>query len=310
MKRFIFILIVTIFNANTSFAIQNKILINVGTQIITSYELKNRIKTILVLSNKELNQENVNRTKSEAINFLINTKLKKEEILKFGTAPNSGAISRYLNNISSQYNTDINGLKKIFINNDISYELFLEGIETEFAWQQLIFNFHQDKIIINEKEIDEELNEILKNQKQAVEYNLAEIEVLLENNDSDKKKIQKIEEQIIEIGFKDTAIKYSSSLTALEGGNLGWIASQALSSVILKTVREMNPGDISKPIFQSETAIFIKLLDKRKINFSDISLENMKNQIISQKRNELLNLFSNSYLSKIKNSTLIQYYDE
>ena len=77
--------------------------------------------------------------------------------------------------------------------------------------------------------------------------------------------------------------------------------------MILSTVKEMNSGDISQPIFQSETALFIKLLDKRKISFSDINLKKMKDQIIAQKKNELLSLFSNSYLSKIKNTTLIKY---
>ena len=308
MKRLIFFLTIFTLIENNSFAsIQNKIIVNVGNQIITSYELKNRVKTILILSNKELNQDNVNRTKKEALNFLINSKLKKEEVLKFNTSPNNKAVLRHLKNISSQYNTDTNGLKKIFINNNISYELFLDGVETEFAWQQLIYNFHQDKIVVNEKEINEELNQTINEQKQAVEYNLAEIEVLLENNENDKKKIEEIKNQINEIGFRDAAIKYSSSLSALEGGNLGWIASQALSNMILNTVTEMNLGDISDPIFQSETAIFIKLLDKRKINFNDISLKKMENQIINQKKNELLNLFSSSYLSKIKNTTLIEY---
>ena len=91
---------------------------------------------------------------------------------------------------------------------------------------------------------------------------------------------------------------------------MGWIASQALSNMILNTVKKMNPGDISQPIFQSETVMFIKLLDKRKINSSDINVKKMKSQIISQKKNELLNLFSNSHLSKIKNATLIQYNEQ
>ena len=293
---------------NISFAsIQNKILVNIGNQIITSYELKNRVKTTLVLNNKELNQENIDRAKSKALNLLINFKLKKEEIIKYKITFNNNAVLNHLNNIASNYNTDKNGLKAIFENNDLSYELFLDGIKTEFAWQQLIFNFHRDKIKINEKEIDEELNEIITKQKQAEEYNLAEIEIILENNFNDKKKIEEIKNQINEIGFKNTSIKYSTSLSALEGGNLGWINSQALSNIILSTVKEMKPGDISEPIFQSETATFIKLLDKRKISFSDINLKKMKSQIISQKKNELLNLFSNSYLSKIKNTTLIKY---
>jgi parvulin-like peptidyl-prolyl isomerase len=96
-------------------------------------------------------------------------------------------------------------------------------------------------------------------------------------------------------------------LSALEGGNLGWVASQAMSNVILSVVKNMSPGDVSEPIIKSETALFIKLLDKRKVEFSDINLNTMKNKIISQRKNELLNLFSNSYLSKVKNNTLIQY---
>ena len=308
MKRLIFFLIIIMLKENISFAsIQNKILVNIGNQIITSYELKNRVKTILVLNNKELNQENINRTKSEALNFLINLKLKKEEITKYKITANNNAVLNHLNSIASNYNTDKNGLEAIFENNDLSYELFLDGIKTEFAWQKLIFNLHQNKIKLNEKEIDKELNEIIKKQKQAEEYNLAEIEIILGNNVDNKKKIEEIKNQINEIGFKNTAIKYSTSLSSSEGGNLGWITSQALSNMILNTVKEMKPGDISEPIFQSETATFIKLLDKRKISFSDINLKKMKSQIISQKKNELLNLFSNSYLSKIKNTTLIKY---
>ena len=293
---------------NISFAsIQNKILVNIGNQIITSYELKNRVRTILILNNKELNQANIDVTKNEALNFLINLKLKKEEIIKYKITANNNAVLNHLDNIASSYNTDKNGLKIIFQNNDLSYDLFLDGIKTEFAWQQLIFNLHQNKIKLNEKEIDEELNKITTKQKQVEEYNLAEIEVILENNFNDKKKIEEIKNQINEIGFKNTSIKYSTSLSALEGGNLGWINAQALSNIILNTVKRMKPGDVSEPIFQSETATFIKLLDKRKISFSDINLKEMKSQIIFRKKNELLNLFSNSYLSKIKNTTLIKY---
>ncbi len=308
MRHIIFFFIILILKINSSFAaIQNKILVNVGNQIITSYELKNRVKTILVLNKKELNQENINKTKGEALNFLINFKLKKEEITKYKIAANNNAVSNHLSNIALNYNTDPNGLKEIFNNNNLSYELFLDGIQTEFAWQQLIFNFYQDKINLNENEIDEQLNEIVTKQKQAEEYNLAEIEIILGNNIENEKKIKEIKNQINEIGFKNAAIKYSTSLSALEGGNLGWIASQALSSIILNTVKKMNPGDVSDPIFQSETATFLKLIDKRKISLSDINLKKMKNQIVSQKRNELLSLFSNSYLSKVKNSTLIKY---
>ena len=67
MNRLILFLIIIIFKENISFAsIQNKILVNIGNQIITSYELKNRVKTVLILNNKELNQANIDATKNES----------------------------------------------------------------------------------------------------------------------------------------------------------------------------------------------------------------------------------------------------
>ena len=58
---------------------------------------------------------------------------------------------------------------------------------------------------------------------------------------------------------------------------------------------------------QADTATFIKLLDKRNIEVNKSNVEEIKIRIINKKRNDLLSLFSSSYLSKIKNTTLIQF---
>ena len=62
----------------------------------------------------------------------------------------SKSVENYLNVIASTYNTDIGGLKKIFVSNNISFQLFEDGVKTEYAWQQLIYNFHQDKLKLND----------------------------------------------------------------------------------------------------------------------------------------------------------------
>ena len=45
--------------------------------------------------------------------------------------------------------------------------------------KKLIFNLYKDKLIFSEKEINEELNIIIKQQQGLEEYDLAEIEILL-----------------------------------------------------------------------------------------------------------------------------------
>ena len=69
----------------------------------------------------------------------------------------------------------------------------------------------------------------------------------------------------------------------------------------------MKLGEVSKPIFQPNNVVFIKLLDKKNLNINDINTEQLRNQIINVKRNEIFNLYSNNHLSKIKNNAFIQF---
>jgi hypothetical protein len=53
--------------------------------------------------------------------------------------------------------------------------------------------------------------------------------------------------------------------------------------------------------------MFIKLVDKRKITLNKIDLDTTKKKIINRKRTEILTLYSNNHLSKLKNNTFIKY---
>ena len=138
------------------------------------------------------------------------------------------------------------------------------------------------------------------------EYELAEIEISLKNNSDDKNTILEVNNQIEKIGFEKTAVKYSMSTTSLDGGKIGWINSKSLSKKILTILDKMKIGDISEPIIQTNTATIIKLLDKKTINLNEMDLNELRKKIVNNKKNELLSLYSNNYLSKIKNNALIE----
>jgi len=309
-KKFLKILLVTVlFNIETnSFALtKNKIIASVENQIISSYELKNKIKTMLFLSNQNLSQRNIDFTKQVALQQLIDYKLKKNQVTKSNIKlDNNIQLNNHLTSLSSKYNTNIDGMKNIFKNNNLDFELYVNEIETEFNWQKLIFRNFRDKITLDKKEIDNELNNLLETQSNLQEYELAEIEISLKNNSEDKNTILEVNNQIKKIGFEGTAIKYSLSSTSLDGGKIGWISSKALSKKILNILDKMTIGDISEPIIQTNTATIIKLLDKKTTNLNDINLDELRKKIVNNKKNELLSLYSNNYLSKIKNNALIE----
>ncbi len=58
---------------NSSFgSIKNNIIAKVGEEIITSFDLENKIKITLILAKQEINQENINKLNSNSMNYLIN----------------------------------------------------------------------------------------------------------------------------------------------------------------------------------------------------------------------------------------------
>ena len=305
-KIFIFLIFLNI-ETNLLANIENKIVVRVENQIVSSYELKNKIMTLLLLTNQEINQKNINFTKARALSQLINYKLKKNEVTKAKIEiKNNDQIDGHLRKISSRFQTDADGIKKIFENNGLNFDLYYDEIKTEFSWQKLIFEMFGNKINLDENEVNSELNFYLKSQSKLKEYKLAEIEIALKNNAEDKSTFLEINNQIITNGFKKTAQKYSISTTSLDGGNMGWISSKSVSDKILLILNKMKVGDISSPIIQTNNATILKLIDVKNTSINNADLDKLRQQIINTKKNELLNLYSNSHLSKVKNSAFVE----
>ena len=139
------------------------------------------------------------------------------------------------------------------------------------------------------------------------EYKLAEIVIPKNDNEIDKKNINQVKEKIIEVGFEETALKYSISSTSTNNGEIGWINEKSLSDKILNTIKYFKIGQVSKPIIKQDSFLFLKLLDTKESRAEKINISKLKEGLIKQKKNELFELYSQSHLSKLKNTSLIEY---
>lgn len=283
---------------------ENKIILKIENEIITNYDIKNKILSTLVLANKEINQDNINKQKKEALEALIKFKLKKIELSNHNFTYDNNKVNAYLNSISSN---DIQGLKKTFSDNGIDFDFFIDEVKTQFKWQQLIYKIYSKKIFIDENSIQKELDQILKNQTEVEEYNLSEIEILVNNDNSDLEKILNIENQIKKYGFEITAAKFSNSSTSSNNGKLGWLNAKSLSKEIYDILKKMDIGTVSKPIKKENTVTFLKLNDKKISKLKNLNMVELKKNLMSQKTNDMFRLYSRSYLSKLRNTVLIEY---
>lgn len=284
--------------------IQNKIVVKVENQIVTNYEIKNKILTSLILSGVKVSQENIDRYKKQALKTLIDYKIKENELKKYRINKNEKQINSYLKSISSN---NIENLKNSFMVNNLDYDLFLKEVETEMKWQELIYKLYSKKIIIDEKSIDLEIDDLIKNSKKVKEFKISEIEVNFDDNQVNDKKIFEIEKQIQDEGFEKTSLKYNKTSSSTNKGDLGWINARSLTKEVFEILKDMKVGDISKPIKKQNAVIFLKINDIRNSEVKDLDLVNLRSKLINQRKNELFDLYSKSHLSKLKNNSMIEY---
>jgi len=311
MKKLILIkilLIISLFNSEKILAkISNKIVANVGSQIITDLDIENEIKTMLILSKKEFNQKNINEIKNLAVQDLIEKSIKKNEILKREVKDyNENDLTNYLVQVSKGLKTDREGLKNILEKNYISYEVFVDKYKTELLWNTLIYSIYKNQININSIEIQNELKKSLENKKENFEYELSEIEVLFNQNNL-QKNLDQIYETIKNNGFKYAVKKYSISPSSENDGKIGWFNEKSLSKIYLTELKKINKGKVTNPIQNNESLIILKIDNIKKTINENIDLEKIKKEIISKKKNEKLNLFSRSHYSSVENSILVKF---
>ena len=165
IKLYSKIVLILIFLSSGSYAaINNSIVAKIGDKIITSLDIENEIKTILVISKQDLNQTNVERTKRFAVQSLIRSSLKRGEIEKYNITLYNEAD---LKNIANNLNLKKKDLKNFFISNDLNYEIFVEKYKTELLWNTLIFSLYKNQITINSVELERELSKALEKNKNS-----------------------------------------------------------------------------------------------------------------------------------------------
>ena len=303
MKKFFIYLILILFSQSLYAQINNKIILKIENEIVTAFEVKNKILSSLIISNEEINQTNINKYKEKILDSLIENRLKKIEVTRYEIKENNNKINAYLNSITN----DIPDLKKKFLNYDMDFQIFIDEISTEIKWRELIYKIYSKKIDIDDNNIKKEIENFLKKESDLEEFKISEIEVKIKENENFKEKISEVKKKIIDVGFEETALRYNNSYSASQKGNLGWINSESLSKEIYEILKKLEKNQISSPIIRQESIIFLKLDDKRTSRINNLNVDKIRSNIINQKKNEQFKLYSNSYLSKLRNTSTIEY---
>ena len=298
LKKLILIhLMLNFFFISNLFSLENKILLKIENQIITSVDVNNEYKYLIAL-----NPSLKNSKKEEIIQFskksIIQEKIKKIEIEKNFINPKipEKFLEKILENVYSKIGiANLDKFKKYLIANNLDYENVKDKLINEALWNELIMIKFSSKIKINEKN----LRDRIKNNKFIKSYLLSEIffEVTNLNNLNDK--FQEISNAINDKGFDFAALKYSVSSTSNLGGKLDWINENSLNKSINLAINNLEINEFTKPIVLPGGFLILQVNDIKNTEV-EIDLDKEFKRLLNYEKNNQLNQYSKIYYNKIK----------
>ena len=290
------------FHTSNLIAFENKIVVKVNNEIITSIDIENEINYIKML-NPQVNNLDKNKLINIAKNSLIRERIKIITLLN--VVEEIKVQDEYLNEIikSSYEKLGLNTLdqyKKYLENNQLKIEYIKNKISVEAIWNELIYKKFNSKVVINKDKI---INEVKDNSD--IKMLLSEIVFQIKNKNDLQKKYNQIKNDIQSEGFENAALIHSISNSASSGGKIGWINKNSLNEIFNDALLDLKIGEYSRPILTQAGFVIIRINDIKKDKSNEQSIEKKVDTLIRIKTNQQLNQFSNIYLNKIKKDLVI-----
>ena len=294
--------IFTLFLQSFALSIENKIMLKINNQIITTIDVYQEANYLKALNP---NIQNLDKKKilDIARSSLIREKIKEIELSKY---KKNEINPKYLEQMIQSIYTKINlenksEFKKYVKNFGIDMEIIEKKLQIETRWNQLIYKKFFSKLKIDKESIRKNIDA---NREKSISFLLYEIVFSIDKDNQNNEVFNSIEKSILKEGFENAAAIYSISESSKTGGNLGWVNENNINNKILKNVNTLEIGQHTKPILIPGGFLILQLKDKKNVE-KKIDIEKELVLRIRSLQNQQLNQYSNIYFKKIKKDILI-----
>ena len=251
-----------------------EIVAKVNGQPITNYDLAQRVNFLAAVTNIKLNESNRQRIETDAMQMLIDEKLKLAAAQEIdpNIASRSLAMARDLIDSSFQQN-DKNGfevLRELKLDTASIQQKFV----TDLAWASFIQAKFSNKLGDVDAKIDAELARILEDATKP-QTRVSEL-VLVPEPSRPLQDTLKLANEIVSAvsqgaNFNAIAQQYSVAGSAQNGGRLGWLSTSQLPQNISDALAKIDVGAVTPPIQQDGAILLFQKNGERKNGQADPS---------------------------------------
>lgn len=223
----------------------------VNDLVISSYDLDQRVKLVLLSSGIPNTPENVSRIRGQVLRSLVDEYLKAQEADRLKISVSQEEVEEALRRIAQRSNITPDQITEMLQEGGISRSTLEQQIRVDIAWNRAMQQRFAPLVTVGENEINEVLRR-LQEESGEPRYLVSEILISFDNPghaDEISAGAQRLADQIRQgAPFEAVARQFSQSASAANGGDIGWVHASQLPEGVREVVTQMQPGMVSDPI--------------------------------------------------------------
>jgi hypothetical protein len=265
--------------------------VEVNDQIITNYEISQRIIMLETFGAKSV-------SKKEVINSLINERLFTYSAIELEALPNDSEIDKGLDDFAKRGNLNKKDLLAYLDSRNVSQETLIAYITAGLTQRKVIQKKFVNNIIISQGDVASAIdteNVLSKSNSNVIEY----IELTFSNLVSDKKSLK----QLSTINkMVDNCLDLQSEAKGYENINLE-IHKKKKNDLQKNILDKLNNLDIyeTKLLKNSNNINYLLMLCSRNSEMDEDTIETLRNKIF----NSRINKIGNAYIQELKGEAFI-----
>ena len=252
-------------------ALADRIVAVVNKEVITEYELAERINRI----RKDLQRRGTpfperGEIEPQVLERLVIEKVQLQFARETGLRVDDLELDRTVVRVAEGNKLSLTAFRQTLERDAIPFDVFREELRSEILISRLREREVTSKITVSEGEIETFIDEQRGRKGAATEYNVSHILVRVperaspEQLDTQRARAEDAIKRLTEgTDFAQIAAAYSDAPDALQGGVMGWRSEERLPELFVEALAKLKPGDISNVLRSPAGFHVLKLVELR-----------------------------------------------
>ena len=244
----------------------------VNDQIISTYDLAQRMRLLIATSGIQPTQENIPQFQREALISLVDERLQIQELRrqekdqKISIVATDEELNEEIADMAKSNNLSAEQFIASLQNQGIGITTLKEQIRAQVSWQRWIRGRYGSRLRVGEDQV-KAAQQRIEAAASKPQYQISEV-FLDANRVGGMETAMTGAAQLVKqmqqgAPFPAVARQFSASATAANGGDAGWITAGEMAPEVDAALEQMRPGQLSQPIQVRDGVYIIYLREKR-----------------------------------------------